>query len=196
MIEVEKKFSPGKAQIEGLTRGADFLMTKIFTDIYFDTSDYSLTRKDIWLRKRAGQYELKVSMNEGVSMSQRQADKYKELETETEIKDALGIPQEKTLGTALEEAGFEPFCSITTTRTEYKIGDFKIDINFMDFGYKIVEIELMVGSEDQRSVAAESILAFAKNRGLETGYVMGKVIEFLRRNNPEHFQALVEAGVV
>jgi adenylate cyclase class IV len=59
MTEVEKKF---RTTDEGKTRlmnGAKFVNEKTFTDMYWDTADFNLTRQDRWLRQRDKQWELK-----------------------------------------------------------------------------------------------------------------------------------------
>ena len=63
MIEVEKKFILTTEQEKSLIEGADFLGEKKFTDIYYDDEDFSLTKKDLWLRNREGRFELKIPKN-------------------------------------------------------------------------------------------------------------------------------------
>ena len=62
MIEIEKKFILTPEQEQALIKGADFIEEKEFTDIYYDDKILSLTTKDIWLRERAGKFELKVPL--------------------------------------------------------------------------------------------------------------------------------------
>src|SRR3990167_7926273 len=107
MIEVEKKFSLSEAEKRRLTEGAEFLGERIMRDVYYDSPDWSLTTKDIWLRERNGAWELKLPRH-AQSASKRYADQYKELETEEEIRRALDLPSTDTLKTVLKEKGFEP----------------------------------------------------------------------------------------
>src|SRR5579864_1260452 len=83
MIEVEKKFILTPDQEKKLIEGAEFVVEKQFTDIYYDDKDFSLTTKDIWLRERDSKYELKLPMNK--SSERRVVDQYRELDVEDDI---------------------------------------------------------------------------------------------------------------
>jgi predicted adenylyl cyclase CyaB len=196
MIEVEKKFSLSADEINKLTAGSQFLGEKTFTDEYYDTEDFLLTAQDKWLRLRDGKWELKLTMNKGQAANKRKMDQYEELETEEGIKEALNIKSKKPLSLALAELGYKPFCKITTTRKKYKKGEFTIDLDQVDFGYNIGEIELMVEDHGQMQEALDKITEFAGKNNLSLLPVRGKVVEYLKRNKPEHYQKLKDAGVV
>ena len=71
-IEVERKFEPEdaaqlRARIE--QNGGALLGEKSFTDIYYDTAECSLTRRDMWLRSRDGAWELKLPVEEDARRS-------------------------------------------------------------------------------------------------------------------------------
>lgn len=193
MIEVEKKFFLTDAGKQALIRDAELAGTKTFKDVYYDTHAYDLTRKGMWLRLRDKRWELKIPLGGAAT---RAVDQYRELETEPEIADFLTLRQEKVLAYAMQEAGYVPFAAIVTTRTKYKKDGFTIDLDSTDFGYELAEIERMVSGASAVEEATSQILAFAKKHKLKTERVRGKVIEYLRRNNKAHFNALVEAGVV
>lgn len=78
----------------------------------------------------------------------------------------------------------------------YRKKGFKIDFDEIDFGYSIGEIELMAKNIGDINNASEKIVAFAARHGVSIEHVCGKVVEYLKRNNQAHFQALVDAGVV
>lgn len=196
MIEVEKKFILKDEDIDRLTQGAEFISEKTFTDTYYDTVDFSLTTKDMWLRQRGDRFELKVPLNQGESISNRVLDQYEEYETEEEIRKILRLPEHKTLKEDLEDAGYHSIGTLTTTRKKYKKGEFIIDLDIIDFGYQIGEIELMVKDQSEIQEASDKIIAFAKENGLIITAVRGKIIEYIHRNDPKHYQALVDAGVV
>lgn len=192
MIEVEKKFILTPEQEDKLIEGAEFLGEKKFTDIYYDDDDFSLTSSDIWFRERDGTYELKLPMNE--SLEQRASDQYRELDTEKDIQAYFNAhtPIQKIL----EEKNYKPFCTITTTRKKYKKEGFGIDVDTMDFGYNLVEIEYMTNDESKVKEATQNIIAFAKKHGIDTSKIVrGKVVEYLDRKNQKHFQALLKAEV-
>ncbi len=194
MIEIEKKFILTEEQEKKLTEGADFLGEKSFTDTYFDKSDYSLTTKDLWLRLRDGKFELKVPMN--MNIEERVSDQYRELETDKEIAEHLGLQIEQSLSESLKENGYNSFITIMTTRKKYKKDGYGLDLDIVDFGYNIAEIEYMTEDESKIKEVTQNIIEYARKYGLSEGVVRGKVAEYLRRNNPQHFQALIDSKVI
>jgi len=196
MIEVEKKFILNEQDKERLTKEAQFLNERVFTDTYYDTEIFSLTTNDKWLRSREGRFELKLPLHKGVD---RLADQYNELEDEQKIRKALNLPSNGNLADDLAKAGYFPFCTCKTTRIKYKKEQFIINfdiVNFQDFIYNIGEIELMVNEKSEIEKAIEKIMYFAKSQNLTIAPVRGKVIEYLKRTKPNHYQALVLAKVV
>lgn len=196
MIEVEKKFILNEQDKGRLTKDAQFLNERVFTDIYYDTEIFSLTSKDKWLRSREGRFELKLPLHEGV---ERLADQYDELEDEQKIRTALNLPSNGNLADDLTKVRYSPFCTCKTTRRKYKKEPFIIDldvVDFQDFTYNIGEIELMVNDKSEIEGAIEKIMDFAKAQNLIIAPVRGKVIEYLKRVKPNHYQALVKSGVV
>ena len=188
MIEVEKKFVITPEQEALLIEGATFIGEKKFTDTYYDHLDHRMTISDLWLRKRDDNFELKVPLNkQGV---ERISDQYHELETEKEVAAFLKLSIETNFEDSLKQNTILPFCTITTTRKKYKKGGFGIDIDEMDFGYHICEIELMVNDVAEIPMAEEKILAFAQKCSLPTVRVRGKVLEYLRLNNLAHMEAI------
>jgi adenylate cyclase class IV len=198
MFEVEKKFSLSKEQEKNLIDGAEFIGEKVFTDIYYDAADYCLTANDKWLRSRAGKFELKLPFNK--IGDERKGDLYDEIEDEDKIREIFKVQKDFSIEEGLEKNGYSKFCTCITTRRKYKKNGFGIDIDFVDynddFTYGLAEIELMVENESEMPKAIESIINFAKQSGLEVKYVRGKVIEYMKRKKPEHFQALVASGLI
>jgi predicted adenylyl cyclase CyaB len=193
MIEVEKKFAVQKDELARLTAGARFLGEKKFTDIYYDTADYVLTKKDIWLRSRAGKFELKFPVsgkNEKWDMTA-----YDEIEDDAAISAKLGISGDGPFEPLLLSLGYFPFATITTTRSKYEKDGFHIDVDEVDFGYALLEIELMVSSRDETASAYQRILDFAARNGVAVSEkrIRGKVIEYIKRKNPDHLRALEAA---
>jgi predicted adenylyl cyclase CyaB len=195
MIEVEKKFILTEADRERLTLGAEFLKEKTFTDVYYDNAKFGLTTTDRWLRLRDGKWELKMPLLHG---KERMADQYDELETEPEIRQALSLGEGEDLADDLEIAGYVPFATLTTVRKKFKRGEFVIDLDEIDFGesdYMIGEIELMVNDKSEIDSAVERIVQFAEDNGLTIAPVRGKVIEYMKRLAPVHYQAMVDSGI-
>lgn len=195
MIEIEKKFILTGAQETQLLQNATFVKEKTFTDTYYDDQNHSLTIKDLWLRERDGNFELKVPMN--ASLEERVSDQYREIEEDDEIADFLQINiSNTTLRDALKERGIIPFCTLVTTRKKYTKDGFGIDLDKVDFGFNIAEIELMIESESEITQATEKIIAYAKSYGLSIGNIRGKVAEYLSRYNQPHLDALIAAKVI
>ena len=195
MIEVEKKFILTPEQEKSLIEGAEFLGEKQFTDIYYDDKDFSLTTKDIWFRQRDGRFELKLPMN--VSLEERVSDQYKEIEDEKEIKKYFNFNNDASLSDLLKEREYESFCIMTTIRKKYKKEDFGIDMDIVDFGYAIAEIEYMAQDNSNLQQATDKIIEFAKKHNLTFDELTrGKGSEYIRRNNPKHFQALIDVKVI
>ncbi len=200
-IEVEQKFLLTPEEEDRLLEDASFVTQENISDLYFEDSNYSLTTTDRWLRCRDGEWQLKLPQNWPRTSTVRQ---YIELETEAEIRDALKIPQQKDLLTDLRERGIQKFARISTIRQKYRKGDFNLDLDTanltpdepkQDF-YRIAEIELMVQNEAARKAAVEDILQFARQHQLVARHIRGKLVEYIYRHRPEHFQVLLKAGVV
>lgn len=196
MIEVEKKFILAESDISRLSDGAEFISKKTFTDVYYDTRGFLLTAKDHWLRVRNERPELKIPMSEVLT---RTAEQYEEMEDEMAIRKFLGLPLEGRFERVLVENGFEKFCTCITTRQKYSKEGFVIDIDevrFPSFDYNIGEIELLVNDRSEMEDASRKIVDFAARNGVKFSPVRGKVIEYLKRERPEHYKAMVAAKVV
>ena len=194
MIEVEKKFKLTLEQEVRLLEGATFLKTVTNEDVYFDTIDFSLTRQDHWLRKRSGRFELKRRVHElGHKLG---GTAYDEIEDEEGIRAFLNLPEVNSLEADLADVGYNPFAKIVKERRSYEKEGFHLDLDVCDFGYELAEVELMLDDENKRADALKRIEDFAGRMGLDQTPVRGKIIEYLYRFSPEHYQALVEAGVI
>lgn len=188
MIEVEKKFALKDGELQRLTAGANLISEKTFTDIYYDNNDYSLTKNNIWLRSRAGNFELKFPV---FSLTKnKKVDYYEEITDEKSIADKLNIRYETNLIKSLNISEHQQFATIQSHRKKYQKEGFTIDIDEMDFGYNLAEIELLVESQEETSIAEQRIINFALSHSLSITPVRGKVIEYIRRNNNNHFKIL------
>jgi len=196
MIEIEKKFILNEREKEQILKNAQFLGDKIFTDIYYDTKDYSLTLKDYWLRFRDGKAELKVPVKKENNTFINQ---YEEITDEDKIRQKINIPKVKDLISDLNVNNYNPFCKCKTTRTKYKKDIFSIDLDFVDFNdfsYNIAEVEIMIEKETTIDDAVEKINIFAKENNLKLESVKGKVIEYINRKIPHLYSELLNKGIV
>ena len=159
MIEIEKKFIPEEGDIERITKDAEFISKKINDDTYYD-KNFSLTKKDIYIRKRNGAFEMKVGVRrrglEGIIST------YEEVDDENVIRGKLGITKRGSLEEDLKVNGYNPFGAWKTSRRKYKKGEFTIDIDSVDYGYEVIEIELLIENLLDMDKATNKILGFAK----------------------------------
>ncbi len=201
MIEVERKFVVTPSQAESLIAQAQVIGEKTFTDTYYDSADFLLTTSDKWLRSREGVFELKmrIESKEKLRAEEQQNMVYEEIIDEIQILSALKLPPTKTLTSALQKVGYEPFCVCKTTRKTYTRGIMTIcfdAVEFQEFTYGLAEIEILVSKKSEVERAANDIVKFAKEKNLEIGPVRGKIIEYLKQVRPGHYQTLLKAGIV
>jgi thiamine-triphosphatase len=194
MIEVEQKFSLNKEEEANLIKDADLFSDKHQDDTYYDSPDYSLTCKDIWLRKRNGDFQVKLPEHElGKKLG---FSHYTELETDDEIRNHFKLSNSGDMEKDLADAGYLPVVNFTSQRRSYKLDKFRIDLDITNFGYEIAEIEIVVDNQDGREAAENMIRDFALSKGLEMKPIHGKVLELICRKHPEHYKALGDAGVL
>jgi len=197
MIEIEKKFHFTPEQEAKIIASATFLGEKIQTDTYYDTLDFVLTCKDIWLRNRNGRFEIKTPLH--VLGNKMALTQYREIETDEETCEVLHLPPCTLTNEILAQAGYAPFSTITTTRKRYQDEPYSIDLDSCDLGdghpYLVAEIEIMT-EENQKEEAAKKLVDYAVGKGFSIDYIRGKLLEYLYRHSPEHYKALVDAGVI
>jgi adenylate cyclase class IV len=187
MIEVEKKFQPTEEQIASLLKDCEFVGEVINHDILYDYPDYRLISKSIRLRKRNGNFELKTSSDTDESTQAASL----EIEDQEEIKKYFGIISsvEEFVNKNMIEG-----INMKTTRQKYKKGNFHIDVDSIDFGYKCVEIEVMVKESGEIEQAYKDIIELAKSYHFDTKDIPPKKKEYFRVVKPEVFKLLYPQG--
>ena len=199
MIEVERKFALTEEAERALTGDAEFVKEKSFMDVYYDTPSYLLTTQDLWLRERDRKFELKIPLHDR-NRADFSATRYREVDDEAGIRQALEIPMRGAFLDDVEEEGYQPFCYLTTIRRKYRKNGFTIDCDTVtsddEFVYRVGEVEMIVEDESQMGEAQKKIEKFLTDHGIELKPVRGKVLEYLKIKRPEHAQALEEAGIV
>ncbi len=179
MIEIEKRFQPTEGQLRELLEGAEFLGEAVNRDIYYDYQDLRFFDRGIRLRNRNGSFELKINTKKG---SSKLGLVRNEIEDEEEIKKFLNIdiPIQKFV-----DENMMVLSDYVNNRKKYKKGLFSIDLDDMDFGYKLCEVELMVEDEDEISNAKNLISEFIKQHGIKIKKIPTKGEAYLRIKNPE-----------
>lgn len=207
VIEVEVKFKLAPQDEAKIARIAKFKRETKFVDRYFDTRSFALTKNDTWLRLRDSNWECKVPPMPGAGSGKTlsHVDQYRELDTEASIYHFLqqqnylvATPSHPSgpLLDILVNHGFYQFANIASVRRKYQFGKFNIDLDITDFGYSIGEVELQVEEESEAAQAKREIEQFVHEHGLDAGRIRGKVLEYIFRNNPAHYRALQESGLI
>ncbi len=190
MIEVEKKFILSEEETQKLIKGSQFTGEIILKDAYYDLPGFPLIKHDKYLRSRNGKFELKLPAG---NRGKFEVDQYRETESESEIKKELSLGNGK-IEDELKEVGYFVVAQINSVRKKYKNGEFAIDLDLTDFGYKLAEIELMVLNEDDVEGVTRRILTFAQEAGIKImvdADVKGKLLEYLYRQKPEIYEEIV-----
>ncbi len=200
--EIEIKLSVGRMYLERLVFGFKSSGQEVIRDEYYDSSSFWLTKKDVWLRKRTNSDGAKFEMKVGSASNKKSSDvtDYEEVRDLGRIAEFLGIPVSRLSDDGLRENGYLPFCSCITSRSKWKNGIFTIDIDdasfvgYPNFSFPVVEIE--VESDDPKA-AGKLVKDLLFERGVTFKLLQfGKICEFLKLHKPNHFQALLEVGVI
>jgi predicted adenylyl cyclase CyaB len=194
MIEVEKKFPLTKAQEVRLLEDATLVEERTNVDIFYDSPDYRLSLDDTWLRQRNGSWELKKRLHPLGRTATGTV--YDEIEDEERIRQTLNLDKDLPMAEAVQQAGLRQFARIEKKRRSYQHGEFHIDLDVCDFGYELGEIELLVDHHSKTKEALDKITTFAKTFDLDQNEPHAKVIEYLYRLCPDHYKALLDAGVI
>lgn len=214
-VEVERKFICSADTLKTLQKIGVCVGQRQFHDQYFDTPEFQLTLRDLWLRKRKGCWELKcpVEMVDGTEEprgEQSLCTRYKEITNLPEIyrkvkevikdacRDGESTPcqdDESWLG----ELNLVCFAAYTTVRQSFTLEEdgVQIDLDQADFGFHVGEIEVLIPEGGDIHSAQEKIRNAALKLGL-TGNerVEGKMNVYLKRNHPEHYAKLLHAHVL
>ncbi len=179
MIEVEKKFQPTEEQLAAFLKDCTFVKEVKLHDLYYDYPDYRLWKKQIFLRNRNNGYELKVRV--------KNTEAYEEIEDEEGIKKHLqiNVPLSEFI-----EQNFIKAMEFKTIRKKYQKDQFNIDVDELDFGYKCIEIEILVEDESQIAEANENIQKLVEGYGFYLRKAPPKRGEYFRLKKPELYKEL------
>ncbi len=178
MIEVEKKFQPTKEQLDDMLADAEFLGEVVNHDVLYDYADYRMFKNHIRLRNRNGRFEMKMPASDRGD---------KEIENEEEIKKFFNT--DKSLVDFIAE-NLKLFMDITTYRKKYKKGDFNIDVDVLDSGYTLCEVELMVDDASKIDEAHQRIIDLAEKYKWEVQNLLSKRGQHLKLFRPDLYREL------
>ncbi|MFN0065269.1 MAG: CYTH domain-containing protein [Chlamydiales bacterium] len=176
MIEIERKCYLEPRHIAGIRKLGKLLFRSTFTDVYYDTKDYSYTRQNIWLRKRDGVYELKRRLKTEV---------YEEITQMEEIEKIVDLEK------------VHPFATFATTRERYKLFNVTVDLDLTDFGHEVGEIEILVEKESEVPKAEKKLDSMLAQFGIDsTKKPQKKIAAYLERESSAHYHILKNLGVI
>ncbi|MBN3271144.1 THTPA triphosphatase, partial [Polyodon spathula] len=97
----------------------------------------------------------------------------------------------------LGEFALVQFASFTTVRRSYSLpGGVRADLDLVDFGFAVGELEVLVENPEQIPAAAEKIEELVEKLGLSEACknrVPGKMDAYLKQFHPEHYGRLLSA---
>lgn len=159
-------------------------------DQYFDTPEFHLTLRDMWLRKRKGCWELKCPTATGCetdapggkqSEAAALCTRYREITSLPEIYLRVTEALKDTREDRESEAGFSQedeswlsklnlvcFAEFTTERSSFTLKEegVQIDLDQADFGYRVGEIEVLIPEGGDVQAALEKIRQTAEKLGI------------------------------
>ncbi|XP_067342658.1 thiamine-triphosphatase isoform X2 [Channa argus] len=217
-VEVERKFVFSADTLKKLDEiGAVCVGQQQFQDQYFDTPQFNLTLRDMWLRKRKGCWELKCSMAELSRAKETGGEQFKAAALCTRYKEITNLPEiqlrvqevikDRDTETSpllqdeswLSTMNLVCFADFTTVRRSFTLEEegVQIDLDQADFGYQVGEVEVVVPQGGDMQSALERIDRTAQKLGL-TGdkRVEGKMHVYLKRNHPEHYAKLLSERIL
>lgn len=158
-----------------------------FHDQYFDTPQFDLTLRDMWLRKRKGCWELKCPTTaDGIKETSKEQCKeaalctrYKEItnlpEIQLSVREVVKDICEDTVTSSSQEdeetwyskMNLQCFAEFTTVRRSFTLEQegVQIDLDEADFGYHVGEIEVLVPEGGDVQPALEKIERTAQKLG-------------------------------
>ena len=188
MIEVERKFRVDENVLKTLHEmGVVEKGKKTFTDVYYDSKKNVLTENNFWLRLRDETWELKSPAGNRFADEKLLTSSYKETKCPSSIIQLLlPILQEDTslqrvdnfdsLQSCLEHYHVLPFATIVTQRQTFCIENLIIDIDRIDTGFCVGEVEVLLEDESQIKNASHKINSFLSKLGRKARL---QVLDFL-----------------
>ncbi|XP_069007539.1 thiamine-triphosphatase isoform X1 [Embiotoca jacksoni] len=220
-VEVERKFVCNADTLKTLEEiGAVCVGQRQFLDQYFDTPEFHLTLRDMWLRKRKGCWELKCSTSAVGGTEELSGERSKAAALCTRYKEITDLPEiyprvKEVIKDACEDTeaaliledeswlsklNLACFAEFTTDRRSFTLEEegLQIDLDQADFGYHVGEIEVLVPEGGDVQSALEKIRKTAQKLGLPTGdqRVEGKMTVYLKRNHPKHYAKLLSKQIL
>lgn len=184
-----------------LQNSAVCLAQREFKDQYFDSPDFDLTLRDVWLRKRQGCWELKcpTSADRTEEASRDPAEvavaalctRYREItdlpEIQQRVREELHGDGERGATLVddeswLSEMNLRCFAEFATVRRSFALEEdgVQVDLDQADFGYSVGEMEVLVPEGGDVQSALEKICRAAQKLGeLRAGEQLDRFRKFI-----------------
>ena len=163
-----------------------------YTDTYYDTARHSLMLSDHWLRKREREWQLKHAIA-GLKSQEHSSGTYQYRETvgQREILEHLKMALPDVFGSKapsidqmVSERTLVSVAEFSTARESYAyddgLGEVRIDLDRVSFGYEVGEVEVMVHSVEEIAAAKARARAIADQLAGECTVPFGMIaVEYL-----------------
>lgn len=116
---------------------------------------------------------------------------YDEIDDENQIKKILEVDTNINLGETIPNDRYKVLAEYSVSSDKYRIDEFVIGVNSTNFGYDMVEIELMVDSVDIAKDAEKRIYEFVTDHNLKNTARRAKLQEYCFRKYPEKFRLYI-----
>jgi adenylate cyclase class IV len=191
MTEVEYKFVADQRAREQLEPFLTLESTKSVQDTYYDSHDFTLLKKDQWLRRRGNAWELKIQAGTAGESIQS----YTEVSDVDSIADILSIDlQGRSFEDAISVTQFRKAIVLHTERTTFRHTEgYTVVYDTVtspdhDFNYTLGEIEIMVEGSDVQGAQTKIEQLVREYNLVETE---GKVFVYMKEHLPELYEVLM-----
>jgi uncharacterized protein YjbK len=221
--EIERKFECTETNLKLIKQFASGSQKIDMIDVYYDDPNYRLSSHDHWLRKRNNEYELKWPQTKGVKSnidSYYESKSHQQIirTIEENIYKNSGSYSMMDMAPWLKNRKLEAFGTFTSYRTRYSLilHSRKVFVDIDDVLYEplptddqisdsqsrqytIGEIELKDDSSGRNEKLTEAEKVAIMKDVMDTlqikpKAVRGKVLEFLKRFRPQHYEILKSSG--
>ena len=190
--ELEQKFSVPENYSSILEEnGAVKKSEKLLEDEYYDTTNFELLKRDVWLRKRGEKYELKIAPpGEAHKRDIQGMTQYKEVEGKDDVVKELS----KIVDTKLDDMTI--LVKVSASRESWILDDFTIVIDrIIEDGWSVGEIELMA-APGQNMANVKDRIDKLRQQFKFTPLQFGKVRHCLQTQNPVAYTLLSQLSPV
>lgn len=216
VVNVKFRVSQKDTFVDKLKQVGTLIQETKFEDVYYDSTEqsskedpYSLTKQDIWLRKRNGAWECKSPFaSEGLTHLGKDpkffVPTFSVVFGEKDIRRELNLQKDleeskTTLDEDLMDRGIVPFAKFTSTSYIFSLEPkISLDVEASDFGYGwgVLKVHAENAMDETIAETHESLRKYVKSLDLEVVPNSHDLIaEYIAKNDEKHFNILLKAKV-